>query len=113
MQWNRVQRELGSARLRGPDALGRPSEPELDNASEGRAYLFTPRDTIDIRSTALSACTPEHLSAQFGRHHAIGWSNKSGSLVSRQVLDSVDATEGPRTSAENRAPAWIDDKELK
>ena len=44
-QLNRVQRELGSARLRGPDASGRPSEPELDNASEGRAYLFTLLDT--------------------------------------------------------------------
>ena len=92
-QLNRVLRELGSARLRGPDVLGRPSEPELDNASEGRAYLFISRDTTNSRGIALSADTPEHFSAQFWRHHAIDEYYRFGSSVSSQVLDSSDAIE--------------------
>ena len=103
-QLNRVQRELGSARLRGPDALGRPSEPELDNASEGRAYLFSPPCNADSRDGGLSANTPEQFSAQFWRHHAMDKSYRSGSLVSRQVLNSEDANKGPRAFAEKRAP---------
>ena len=112
-QLNRVQRELGSARLRGPDPLGRPSEPELDNASEGRAYLFTSPCNADSRDSGSSACTPEHSSAQFGRHHTIDESYWSGDLVFSQVMGPVDATEDLRAFAEKRTTFVQDDKELK
>jgi hypothetical protein len=105
-QLNRVQRELGSARLRGPDALGRPSEPELDNASEGRAYLFTFHYNANDRGSGQSAVTPRYFSAQFWRHHAIDESYGFGNLVSRQVLDSANAIEGSQASTEKRAPVW-------
>lgn len=38
-------------RLRGPNVLGRPSEPELDNASEGRVNLLTLSCIVDGRRT--------------------------------------------------------------
>ena len=81
--YREVHRELGSARLRGPDALGRPSEPELDNASEGRAYLFTFLCATDSRSGVVPADTPKHL-----------------------VAEKSYVIEGPRDFAEKRAPIW-------
>lgn len=44
--------------------------------------------------------------ARFWRHHAVDESYRFGDLVSRQVLNSADAIEGPRAFAEKRAPVW-------
>lgn len=43
------------ARLRGPDISGRPSEPELDNASEGREYLLISLANTCLRGNTLPA----------------------------------------------------------